>query len=222
MAESEVQAYRPIGEYAYISDCRSGALVSREGSIDWCCMPRLDAASVFGRLLDAERGGFCSIRPEADDAGVTRRYDGDSLVLETIFRGPSGEARLLDCFTIQPDERKPPCRQLLRVVEAIRGWLPFSLRVAARFDYGEVEPWLRRAGPNVWTAIGGNDGLLISCDVELDLADQPDLCASFRVHAGQRVRLSLEFVRPEQLDPLRTAPPVPEELDYRLNQTLAW
>ena len=84
--------YRPIGDYAFLSDCHSVALASREGSIDWCCMPRVDSGSIFGRLLDADRGGFCSIR--AGDATASRRYLGDSLVLETTLRAASGEARL--------------------------------------------------------------------------------------------------------------------------------
>lgn len=223
MADDGDDGYQRIGEYGYISDCHSGALVSRDGSVDWCCMPRVDAASVFGRLLDAGRGGFCSLRPEVDDAGITRRYAGESLVLETIVRGSSGEARVLDCLTIRLEEPQRPYRQLLRVVEGIRGWLPFRLRVAPRFDYGEVEPWLRRAGTNLWTAIGGNDGLLISCDVELERDDGPELWASFRVRAGQRVRLSIEFQRPEGMDPLEEASSTaPEELDRRLEQTMAW
>ena len=117
--------YRPIGDYALLSDCHSVALVSREGSIDWCCMPRVDSASVFGRLLDADRGGFCAIRVD-EDVPVSRRYLDDSLVLETTFRGPSGEARLLDCFTMRQGGAQRPYRQLLRVVEGIRGWLPFQ------------------------------------------------------------------------------------------------
>jgi GH15 family glucan-1,4-alpha-glucosidase len=225
MADGDIDdAYQPIGEYGYISDCHSAALISRDGSVDWCCMPRIDAASVFGRLLDARRGGFCSIRPEVDDAGITRHYAPDSLVLETIIRGSSGEARVLDCFTIRLDDPRRPYRQLLRVIDGIRGWLPFTVHVAPRFDYGEIEPWLRRCAPNVWTAIGGDDGLLIACDLELERADEPGLRAGFRVRAGQRVRLSVEFQRPERLDPLVStpSPPAPDELDRRLEQTIEW
>src|SRR5215208_5436906 len=92
----EHSSYPPIGDYALISDCFSTALVSRSGSIDWCCMPRIDSDSCFGRLLDWERGGFCSISPE-EDSETFRSYMDDALVLETRFKTGGGEARLLDC-----------------------------------------------------------------------------------------------------------------------------
>jgi GH15 family glucan-1,4-alpha-glucosidase len=191
--------YRPIGDYAFLSDCHSVALVSREGSIDWCCMPRVDSASVFGRLLDADRGGFCTVRVD-EDVPVSRRYLDEGLVLETTFRGPSGEARLLDCFTMRRGGAHAPYRQLLRVVEGVRGWLPFQFHAAIRFDYGEVQPWVKRRGVGVYTAIGGNDGLLVSADVDLERADQHDIMATVAIRAGQRLRFSLEYRPAEELD----------------------
>jgi hypothetical protein len=104
-------------------------------------MPRVDSASVFGRLLDADRGGFCAIW--AGDAAASRRYLGDSLVLETTLRSASGEARLLDCFTM-----------------------------------------LKRRGIGTYVAIGGNDGLLVTSDIDLQRVDQHDLVASFAVRAA--------------------------------------
>jgi GH15 family glucan-1,4-alpha-glucosidase len=91
--------YPPISDYAYIGDCHSCALVSRAGSIDWCCMPRVDSGSCFGRILDWEKGGFCQIVPTGRFETL-RRYLEDTLILETIFRTSAGEARLLDCFTM--------------------------------------------------------------------------------------------------------------------------
>jgi GH15 family glucan-1,4-alpha-glucosidase len=219
---ADPDAYRPIGDYALIGDCHAGALVSRDGSIDRCCMPRFDSASVFGRLLDAQRGGSCSIRPQDGDVAVSRRYVGDSLVLETTFRRSSGEARLVDCFTTRAGGGRDPYRQLLRTVEGVRGWLPFELLVAARFDYGEVQPWLRRRGVGLYSAIGGNDGLVISCDADLERVDEHDLRAAFRVRAGQRVHLSITYVHPEEIDPALPGPPPPAELDRRLEDTIAW
>jgi GH15 family glucan-1,4-alpha-glucosidase len=218
MAEGE--RYRPVGDYAFISDCHSVALVSREGSIDWCCMPRVDSGSVFGRLLDADRGGFCSIG--ADDAEASRRYLGDGLVLETTLRSPSGEARLLDCFTMRQGGAREPYRQLLRVVEGVRGWLQMDFHAAARFDYGEVKPWLKRRGVGRYAAIGGNDGLLVTADVDLRRVDQHDLAASFAIRAGQRLHFSVEYLPAKDLDRPGLPHPEADELDRRLDDTIAW
>ncbi len=93
----------PIGEYAMLSDCRSAALVSRDGSVDWLCFPRFDGPSVLGRLLDPA-GGHFAIRP-ADEFQVSRRYVDQTLVLETTFTTTSGTAVLTDALAVGPDER---------------------------------------------------------------------------------------------------------------------
>src|SRR5919198_1995501 len=217
---AEAERYRPIGEYAFISDCHCAALVSRDGSVDWCCMPRFDSGSVFGRLLDADRGGFCSI--SSPGAETSRCYLGDSLVLETTFKGPSGEARLFDCMTMRAGGAREPYRQLLRVVEGVRGWLRLTLRIAPRLDYGEVEPWLHRRGVGAYTAMGGNDGLLISGDVDFDRDGEHQLAASFTVRAGQRVHVSIQYQRPEDLDRAGLVVATAAELDRRLEDTLQW
>jgi GH15 family glucan-1,4-alpha-glucosidase len=217
---AEAERYHPIGEYAFISDCHCAALISREGSVDWCCMPRFDSGSAFGRLLDADRDGFCSIA--SNGLETFRRYLGDSLVLETTFKGPGGEARLIDCMTMRAGGAREPYRQLLRVVEGVRGWLRFHLRIAPRLDYGEVEPWLHRRGIGAWTAMGGNDGLLISGDVDLGRDGAHQLAASFALRAGQRVHLSVQYQRPEGLDRASLVVPTAAELDCRLKETMEW
>src|SRR5207248_8129013 len=103
--------YPPIGDYALIGDCHSAALVSREGSIDWCCLPRFDAGSTFGRLLDWEAGGSCQIAPSTNSEwDSSRAYIDDTLVLETSFRASGGEARLIDCMLVakRPDRARGP------------------------------------------------------------------------------------------------------------------
>src|SRR5437764_12803717 len=91
--------YAPISDYALIGDCHSTALVSSSGSIDWCTFPRFDSGSCFGRILDRERGGFCSITPVGRYA-TSRRYVEGTLVLETVFRSGGGEGVLYDCFAM--------------------------------------------------------------------------------------------------------------------------
>jgi pentatricopeptide repeat protein len=215
------ERYRPIGDYGFLSDCHSVALVSREGSVDWCCMPRVDSASVFGRLLDAERGGHCTIQTDAE-AVTSRRYLGDSLVLETTIRCSAGEARILDCFTMRESGAERPNRQLLRVVEGIRGWMELSFLAAIRFDYGEIKPWLQRRGVGAYSAIGGNDGLLVRSDVDLDRSDSHDLLARFHIRAGQRVRFSLEYLPPHEVEAASLGRTDATELDRRLDETIEW
>jgi len=215
--------YPPISDYAFISDCHSVALISGSGSIDWCCMPRLDAASIFGRLLDWEKGGHCSIAPVDPHATSFQAYLEDTLVLETTFRTEGGEAKLIDCLAMRHGGRVHPHLQLIRVLQGVRGRVDFKIEVVPRFDYGEVKPWIRRHSAQVYSAIGGNDGIVVASDVVLEMdAEAHALGARVTIRAEQRERLSVGFARPEDLE--YTAPEVagPEELDHRLEETIRW
>jgi GH15 family glucan-1,4-alpha-glucosidase len=216
-------SYPPIADYALIGDCHSAALISRECSIDWCCLPRFDSGSAFGRLLDSDQGGYCAVSPTgSDEWQFERRYLEDSLVLETNLTGPTGEARLLDCFTLQGEPRETDRRQILRVVEGVRGSVELAVRVAPRFDYGQVRPWVRRHGHRLHSAIGGNDALLIWCEQELEEDPQHELVGGFSVGPGDRVRLALTYCSPEQVDAGPPAEPDAHGLDGLLEQTVAW
>jgi GH15 family glucan-1,4-alpha-glucosidase len=213
--------YRPIGDYAFLGDCHTGALVSSDGSVDWLCLPRLDAGSYFGRLLDRDRGGWCTVTPTDPAAAFTRRYLDGTLVLQTEMTAVGGRVRLTDCLTMRPGGARRPYRQLLRVIDGLDGALDLRVEVVPRFDYGQVRPWIRRAG-HTWQALGGDDGLVIEGDVPLALSGLHDLVAEVRVQAGDRLRLSLRHLRPEVLDSSGTRSPASAELDRRLEQTLAW
>ncbi len=215
-------AYPPIGDYAIIGDCHTAALVSRQASIDWCCLPRFDAACVFGRMLDWERGGYCHVEPTGDRYTSSRDYVPDTLVLVTTFYSPGGEARLYDCFTMRSGGAQSPFRQLLRVVEGVRGEMELRVAVQARFDYGGVKPWLRHHGPELYSAVGGNDAIVLSGDLELQMVDRHDFEATFSVRAGQRRRLSIVYFPPEDVDPEIPSPPDADELDRRLEGTIDW
>ncbi len=201
--------YPPIADYALIADSNSTALVSRDGSMDWCCIQRLDAGSCFGRLLDRKKGGFCSITPKGETRSSSRRYLEETLVLETTFEAEGGEARLIDCYALPADPWEYPYRQILRVVEGVSGHVELDLEVAPRFDYGSIQPWIHQEGVNLYSAIGGNDGLLISTDADISTTDDHALKATISVHAGERVRLSILSVPPEKLDYDRPEPPTP-------------
>jgi len=215
------ERYPPLSDYGLIGDCHSAAFVSRWGSIDWFCMPRFASGSSFGRLVDWDAGGFCSIRPTEEDNAPAQDYVDETLVLETRFRTEGGEARLLDCFTIDPQRGRHAERHLLRVVEGVRGVCELEARIAPRFDYGELRPWIRKHGLRVFSATGGDDGLLIAGDLDLEPGDDHDLFARFRVRGGERARLSIRYAYPEDMD---TEPPVdePAQLDRMLERTVAW
>ena len=214
--------YPPLGDYALIGDCHSAALVSRSGSIDWCCMPRMDAGSLFGRLLDWDRGGSFEIALAGGGHLESRRYVDGTLVLETSLAGPGGSGTLTDCMPVTGDRGERQQAHLVRVVECTSGVLEVDALIAPRFDYGGVRPWLRRHAPQVHTAVGGDDGLVIGCDRELEPSGDHDLRASAALRAGDRMRLSLAFVRPEALD--ADGPPDfdPDEVDDLLDATLKW
>ena len=214
--------YPPIADYGLIGDCHSAALVSRHGSIDWCCMPRFDSGSVFGRLLDWDKGGFCSIEPAGDVQSSFREYVEDTLVLTTVFHLSGGLLRLLDCFTMRSADSEDPHRQILRVLECERGSVDVLVRVRPRFDYGEVTPWIRHEGRQVFSAIGGDEAVVVSGDLDLREGDEPEVCGEATIRAGERLRLSLQFAPPEELDKEPPGAVEPEELDRRLEETIEW
>jgi GH15 family glucan-1,4-alpha-glucosidase len=213
--------YPPISDYGYIGDCHSSALISKSCSIDWCCMPRVDSPSCFGRLLDWERGGYCNIVPE-EQCEVSRRYVEDTLVLETTFRRAGQEVRVRDCFTMREGGEHHPHRQVLRMIEGVKGEMVLAAEVMPRFDYGEVKPWIRSYRKDHFIALGGNHGLLICGDFPLRLNYRHDLAGSCTVGEGERLRLSFLYRAPEDLDEETVEVPDVRELDRRMEETLAW
>lgn len=199
---SEPSPYPPIGDYGLISDGRSMALVSRNGSIDWCCMPRVDSGSCFGRLLDWERGGHCSIEPADSDFSSFRSYLDDTMVLSTTLSGGGGEARILDCFSIPGRSGETAPIRLLRIVDGLRGLVRLHLRISPRFDYGEVRPWIRYHGRRLHSAVGGSDGRQaavvqaagragqqLTIHWEDQEADERQIPRAMRPRRGRRARL---------------------------------
>ena len=216
-----MDAYPPIGDYGLIGDSHSAALISREGSIDWCCLPRFDSGSAFGRLLDWDHGGYAQVAPRGSGWEATRDYLEDTLVLETTFKARGGEARLLDSFlaTAAPDRSRGP--SVLRVIEGQRGTVELEIRVAPRFDYGQVTPWVQKHGKRVHSAIGGNDALLVWCEEELTEDPKHELVGRVRVTAGDRLRLLLRYLPPEQVDNDAVREADPKSLDGQLEETIS-
>lgn len=139
--------YAPIEDYGLIGDRVSAALVSKAGSIDWLCLPRMDSPSVFAKILDAERGGSCSLAPTADFS-VTRRYSGDTAILETEFATATGRVRVTDFMPIRSRELHGlGDGSIIRLVEGIEGQVEMELRFDPVFDYARAEPeWVIKEG----------------------------------------------------------------------------
>ncbi len=210
-----------IGDYALIGDCHSAALVSRGGSIDWCCLPRFDSDSCFARLLDARRGGHFSIAP-AVPARCHHEYLGDSLVLATTFEASAGSVRLTDLCAMRRGGRTHPRRELVRIIEGQRGTLRLHIEFAPRFDFGEVKPWIYRVDGQAHCAVGSNAGLLLTGNVALQLSDDHTLHAEVDVHAGERLRLAMVYVSPDELHAASGKAPIEHEIEQHLDETLAW
>jgi GH15 family glucan-1,4-alpha-glucosidase len=215
--------YSPIADYALIGDCHSAALVSRQGSIDWCCLPRFDSDSCFGRLLDAGKGGCFEITPEGRFSSH-REYLENSLVLVTTFRAASGEARLIDFFAMRAGGAQHPRREIVRIIEGVSGTLRLAVRFSPRFDFGEVKPWIRSASTGAFIAVGSNAGLIVFGDVPLHPDDgHHDLHGTLEVRADSRYHIGLQFLPPEECAGARLGKKGDvAQLDEHYEETLRW
>jgi GH15 family glucan-1,4-alpha-glucosidase len=196
--------YPPIADYGLIGDCHSAALVSCSGSIDWCCLPRFDSDSCFGRLLDWHKGGYFAITP-VGSYRVKREYRGNSLILVTTFTTRTGEAQLIDFFSMRMGGRLRPRRELVRVIQGVRGHVTLDVAIVPRFDFGEVKPWIRVSGHGGFAAVGSNAGLRIFADIPLQCGDDHDLRARVEVRPGVRCQMGLIFFRPGEAHGARPA-----------------
>jgi len=145
-----------IADHGLIGDLQTAALVTTEGSIDWFCFPRFDSPSVFGALLDDERGGRFRIRPAGTDYTTKQAYYPDSAVLVTRFFTPDGLGQVVD-FMPPAGDMATDRHQLVRIVQCVRGRMSFEIDVAPRFDYGR-QPHRAEASEHgvVFTANGSS------------------------------------------------------------------
>jgi GH15 family glucan-1,4-alpha-glucosidase len=191
-----------LEHYGFIGDMHSAALVGNNGSIDWLCAPRFDSNACFAALLGDEKNGYWRIAP-VEGMGIGKHsYRPETLVLDTVFETETGAVRLTDCMPPQG-----PCRDVVRIVEGIRGQVAMAMRLVIRFDYGRTVPWVWRdqAGLN---AVGGPDALVLRTDVPTH-GEGLSTVAEFTIAEGERKTFVLSWYPsnerpPEAIDPLRS------------------
>jgi GH15 family glucan-1,4-alpha-glucosidase len=150
-----------IEDYALIGDCRTAALVSREGSIDWYCCPRFDSEACFAALLGTPEHGRWLIGPQAP-ARITRRYRPKTLVLETHFETEEGAAALIDFMPLDGHHST-----IVRLVRGTRGRVLMHTELILRFGYGAIVPWVTRLEDGGLRAIAGPDMMVLRTPVQL-------------------------------------------------------
>ncbi|MCT9009827.1 glycoside hydrolase family 15 protein [Streptomyces sp. NPDC054766] len=192
-----------IEDYALIGDMQTAALVCRDGTVDWLCLPRFDSHAIFAGLLGTEEHGFWRLGPaHAADAqpptASRRRYHGDSLILESEWDTPRGTVRVTDFMP--PRDGAP---QLIRIVEGVTGRVPMRSALRMRFSYGRVVPWVHRhEGRTV--AVAGPDSVWFDTDCETYGKDLTTY-ADFTVAPGDRIAFTISW-EPSHKQP----PPLPE------------
>jgi GH15 family glucan-1,4-alpha-glucosidase len=178
-----------LEHYGLIGDTTTVALISRTGSLDWLCLPRIDSDACFAKLLGTDDHGYWTIRPAAEVRGVVRRYRPDTLILETEVACEGGRFRLIDFMPPGADTE----HDIIRIVEGIEGAVPVHVDLRVRFAYGRLKPWIHCSRHRA-TMTSGPDALALNSPVPLE----PDYAAArieanFVIRAGDRVPFTLMF-----------------------------
>jgi GH15 family glucan-1,4-alpha-glucosidase len=181
-----------IEDYALIGDLQTCALVARDGSIDWMCVPRFDSPACFAALLGTEDHGRWKIAPDGEILSVQRCYRDDTLILETTFETATGRVRIVDFMPIRTE-----AIDLVRIVEGVEGRVAMRSDFAIRFDYGSIVPWVRSVDGGI-RAVAGPDTVYLRADVPLR-GEGLTTVAEFEVAAGDRVTFDLTWT--ESHDP---------------------
>jgi GH15 family glucan-1,4-alpha-glucosidase len=191
-----------IEDYGLIGDLQTAALVGRNGSIDWLCLPRFDSAACFAALLGNEWDGRWLLAPECDVEHAERRYRERTLVHELDFHCAGGVVRVTD---FMPPRGKEP--DVVRIVECLEGSVPMRMELVIRFGYGSIVPWVRRHGDETRVAVAGPDAIAFRTSVPIRGVNLRSV-SEFTLEAGQRESFVLSWY-PSHLDV--PAPIDPEE-----------
>ncbi|MFH8759323.1 glycoside hydrolase family 15 protein [Streptomyces atroolivaceus] len=193
-----------IEDYALIGDMQTAALVCRDGTADWLCLPRFDSHAIFAGLLGTEENGFWRLgpaRPEGAEppAADRRRYRGDSLVLESEWDTPRGTVRVTDFMP--PRDGAP---QLIRIVEGVSGRVPMRSELRMRFSYGRVTPWVHKVDGRT-VAVAGPDSVWLDTDAET-YGQNLTTYSDFTVAPGDRIAFTISW-QPSHHEPPATPEP---------------
>ena len=175
-----------IEDYAFLGDTQTGALVSRDGCVDWLCFPRFDSPACFASLLGEKKNGHWRFFPEEEIEKTRRQYRDETLILETEIETKSGAVRLID---FMPPRGENP--DIIRIVEGLRGKVSMHMELIIRFDYGQIVPWVRKRHGGL-EAIAGPDGLILRTPIETYGKDLTTV-AEFTVAKGDRVPFVLTW-----------------------------
>ncbi|MCO6430620.1 MAG: glycoside hydrolase family 15 protein [Deltaproteobacteria bacterium] len=199
----------PIEEYALIGDCQTAALVSLRGSVDWLCFPRFDSEACFAALLGTPDHGRWLLTPCENIVSISRRYRGDTLVLETEFRTESGVAAIIDYMPLRSG-----ALDLVRIVEGRSGDVKMKMDLTLRFQYGLVVPWVRHIENGI-RAVAGPDTVYCTAPVPMQ-GENLHTKAEFTVREGQRVPFELTWCN------TYGEPPKSRDLEVMLADTESW
>ncbi|MEO6807741.1 MAG: glycoside hydrolase family 15 protein [Isosphaeraceae bacterium] len=198
-----------IEDYGLIGDCLSAALVGRDGSIDWLCLPHFDSAACFAALLGKPEHGRWRIAPRCEVKATSRRYRDGTLVLETDIETAEGAVRLIDFMPLRSD-----APDVVRIVEGRRGQVPMHMDLTVRFDYGSITPWVRRTEKGL-SMIAGPDMIRLVTPVETQGKDMVTV-ADFTVSAGERIPFVMTWYPSYRSEPRDNHP------EKALLETEAW
>lgn len=190
-----------IEDYAIIGDCKTAALVGRDGSIDWLCWPRFDSAACFAALLGTPEHGRWLITTADQNARVTRHYRDDTLILETDFETPDGAVTVIDLMPPLSEEAS----HLVRILIGRRGRVAMRCELILRFDYGSMVPWVTRRDDGALQAVAGPDMSILRTPIELQGEDLKTV-GDFTVAEGDTIPFVLSYsfshrAAPEPIDP---------------------
>jgi GH15 family glucan-1,4-alpha-glucosidase len=187
-----------IEDYAIVGDMQSVALISADGSVDWLCLPRFDSEACFAALLGTGHHGQWRIAPGTGAARATRRYAGDTLILETDWETPDGAVRVTD-FMPPRENDEPPV--LVRIVTGVRGAVDMNVTLRVRFGYGSIVPWLTQIKDGI-RASAGPDAIWLRTPVPMTGRDLAHI-ATFSVAEGESVPFVLTYLPSHKDEPAR-------------------